>query len=158
MGNIERSKRAKSNRRRGYSLERHAVLTLLYNGFHVRRNFRSLGIEDLVATGKYSTLFVQCKDTQKKHTSMTQQQQEILKRHAEEHNAIPVFMYKAGKGQYMWKNLSIGGYMMFSKFTKEWYDERQKIKKMLKALQKKSQSECDKYVLENWDKIKECVC
>lgn len=141
---------------KGYSLERHAVLTLQYMGYHVKRNPKSKGVEDIIALKPETILLVQVKNDNTKHNGMTKVEKEILKRHAMEIQAIPVFLYKEGRGKYVWLNLLNNmPETRMKNYTKEWYQKRQQVLKTLKGLKK---SEKNKYVLENWEDVKNFVC
>jgi len=144
--------------KKGYSLERYCQLTLEYNGYHVKRNTMSIGIEDLIAFNG-ATLFIQCKNTKRGEKSMSKDELEILKKHAKESGAMPVYMYKDGRNNYVWLDVSTGFSLGTMKsYTKEWYRNRMKIRKQLREMKKKNVAEYNKYVLKNWKEVKEFIC
>jgi Holliday junction resolvase len=143
---------------RGYSLEHYCVLTLEYNGFHVKRNALSYGIEDVVAVGKGVTLFIQVKNTQAGRHSLNRVEQLILKKHALVASAIPIYLFSENRERH-WVNLLTNDYYDgIKKYTKEWYMKRQATKKALRELNRKSRSSYCRYVLENWDAVKNFIC
>lgn len=144
---------------KGYNLERYCIITLEYNGYHVKRNARSLGIEDIVAFNGIDILLIQVKNTLQKHNSLTKNEKQILKNHALELKAIPIFLYKNGRGKYIWFNLKTNlEIKTIIPYTKEWYRNRQIQRKILKRIMKQSKSIYNKYILENWDNIKNYIC
>jgi Holliday junction resolvase len=144
--------------KKGYSLERYCQLTLEFNGYHVKRNTMSIGIEDVLAFNDNQTLLIQCKNTKRGEKSMTKDEIEILKRHAQEFHAVPVYLYKDGRGIYVWHELILGLKCGMKPYTKEWYRERMKMREMLRKMKKKNLNEYNKYVLKNWPKVKEYIC
>jgi Holliday junction resolvase len=144
--------------RKGYSLERFCCLTLEYNGFHVKRNTLSLGIEDVIAFNGDMVYLIQCKNTKLKDKSMSKSELEILKLHAKDLGAIPIYLYKDGRGRYVWQGVFTGINLHFNAYTPMWYKNRQKIRKELKRLKKSSLPAYNKYVIENWKDVKEYVC
>jgi len=145
--------------RKGYTLERHAVLTLDFNGYHVKRNASSIGIEDVIAFDTVQVLLIQCKNTKRKENSMSKDEKEILKRHARELGATPVYLFNDGRGKYIWQDLITGFPLDFIKpYTKEWYRERMKERERLRKMKKKDLTAYNKYVLQNWDKVKQYIC
>lgn len=138
-----------------------------------------MGIEDVVSGGKKGarTLFVQAKnhayeriDKNGKliklnpfHTALSDFGKEILKRHAEDHDAIPVFLYKAARGKNVWWDLSNNREIdWLEPFTKEWSKKRSEIKNKLRILKdpKKGGSidKWEKYVIENYNEVKSFIC
>jgi Holliday junction resolvase len=145
--------------RKGYSLERHCCLTLEFNGFHVKRNNLSIGIEDVIAFNKTYCWLIQCKNTKRKEKSMTKDELTILKKHASELGALPVYLYKEGNGKYVWINVSTGFDIDFLKpFDKMWYRERMKKREELRKMKKKNLTEYNKYVLKNWESVHRYIC
>jgi len=145
--------------KKGYSLERYCQLTLEFNGFHVKRNAMSIGVEDVMAFDAAVTLLIQCKNTKRGEKSMTKDEIEILKRHAKEHEAIPIYLYKDGRKKYVWQDVSTGFVLESLKtYTKEWYRERMKMREMLRKMKKKNVNDYNKYVLKNWEKVCRYIC
>lgn len=88
---------------------------------------------------------------------------EILRLHAEEYGAIPVFLYKASRGKNVWWDLSKNEEITWLKpFTKEWLENRNSIKRKLADLKnvKKGGSieKWELYVLEHKDEVKSFIC
>lgn len=145
--------------KKGYSLERYCQLTLEYNGYHVKRNAMSIGIEDLIAFNYDKVLLIQCKNTKRGEKSMTKDEKEILRLHADELDAIPIYLYKDGRGKYIWQNVSNGWRVEeFDQYNKEWYRERMKERERLRKMKKKNLAEYNRYVLKNWDKVSKYIC
>lgn len=147
---------------KGYSLERYCRLTLEYNHYHAKRNSMSYGIEDIVAaTNGKQSLWVQCKNQKKGKRAMSADDKEILRRHAEMYGAIPIYLYTANRKKY-WINLSTGKPFPIKQYTDHWYHRRNKIHDTLAPLKdtKKggSVAKWNKYVLANWDSVKEFIC
>lgn len=144
---------------KGYYLEYYCCLTLEFNGWHVKRNAMSYGIEDVIAIDGDRVMLIQCKNVKRKHNTMTKEDIQILKKHAEELGAIPVYLFKDGRGKYIWQEVTMGFPIEFlTPFTREWLRERNKTRKMLKTMKKKSKSDYNKYVLKNWDTVKGYIC
>ena len=139
-------------------MERYCVLTLEYNGYHVKRNALSYGIEDVMAISAENTLIVQVKNSDRGRHSMTKEEQLILKKHAMEIRAIPIYLFSENKKKYWVNLLTNDHYDNVKSYTKQWYENRQKVKKGLRELNKKSKSQYNKYVLENWDFVKNYIC
>lgn len=160
-------------------MEYYAVLTLEYNGYHAGKKPLSYGVEDVIAAQKKeSNVFVQAKNhayqrmdakTGKKiklnpfHTALSPMGKEILRLHAEEYGAIPIFLYKASRGKNVWWDLSKNEEITWLKpFTKEWLEKRNRIKKLLADLKnvKKGGSieKWELYVLENMEQVKSFIC
>ena len=168
----------KYRKAKGAGLEYYAVLTLEYNGYHANKKPLSQGVEDVIAAQKKeSNLFVQAKNhayerKDKKgrliklnpfDTALSPMGKEILKFHAEQYGAIPVFLYKASRGKNVWWDLSRNEEITWLKpFTKEWKDERSRIRKKLADLKnvKKGGSieKWELYVLEHKDEVKSFIC
>lgn len=145
--------------KKGYKLERHCCLTLDYNGYHVRRNSLSIGIEDVLAFNHGIMLLIQCKNTKRGEKSMSKDEIEILKRHAKDFGAIPVYLYKDGRGKYVWQDVQTGFVLdTLRPYTKEWYRERMKERERLRQMKKKNLADYNKYVLKNWDKVCNYIC
>ena len=144
--------------KKGYSLERYCQLTLEFNGFHVKRNAMSIGIEDVMAFKDASVLLIQCKNTKRGEKSMTKDEIEILKKHAEDLGASPIYLYKDGRNNYVWQDLKFGVSYDFKRYTKEWYRERMKERERLRKMKKKNVNEYNKYVLKNWSKVNAYIC
>ena len=105
------------------------------------------------------TLLIQCKNTKRGEKSMTKDEIEILKRHAKEHEAIPIYLYKDGRKKYVWQDVSTGFVLESLKtYTKEWYRERMKMREMLRTMKKKNVNDYNKYVLKNWEKVCRYIC
>ncbi|MGN6615209.1 MAG: hypothetical protein ACTHKC_09210 [Candidatus Nitrosocosmicus sp.] len=142
----------------GYSLERYSVLTLEFNGYHVKRNALSYGIEDIIAYNGKQMLLVQVKNIKAKgRHAMTKEEQLILKKHAQEINAIPIYLYWED-GKKHWVNLLTNDYFDISPYTKTWYTNRQYIKKQLKEQYKINRKNYKKFILENWNVFKDYIC
>lgn len=169
----------KYRKTKGAGLEYYAVLTLEYNGYHASKKPLSLGVEDVIAAQKKeSNVFVQAKNhayeridpkTGKKiklnpfHTALSPMGKEILRFHAEEYGAIPVFLYKASRGKNVWWDLSKNEEITWLKpFTKEWKEKRSRIKKKLADLKNKKKGgsieKWEIYVLENKEEVKSFIC
>lgn len=144
--------------KKGYSLERYCQLTLEYHGCHVKRNAMSIGVEDVMAFKGDNIMLIQCKNTKRGEKSMTKDEIEILKRHAKDLGATPIYLYKDGRNNYVWQNLHLGIVYDFKPFTKEWYRERMKMREMLRKMKRKNVNEYNKYVLANWSKVSSFVC
>lgn len=145
---------------KGYSLERYCVLTLEYNGWHVKRNFRSWGVEDVVATKRNChPLYIQAKNYR---GGLTEDEQFLFKVHAEEYGAIPIYLYVPKRGERVWLDLRDNKQVEFKPFTKEWVKERSRIKKKLADLKnpKKggSKKKWKEYVMENWKECHPFIC
>lgn len=155
------------------------MLTLEYNGYHAAKKPLSLGVEDIIASKKgYRNIYTQAKNhayertdekTGKKiklnpfHTALSPMGKEILKLHAEEYDAIPVFLYKASRGKNVWWDLSKNEEITWLKpFTKEWKEERGRIKQKLADLKNKKKGgsieKWELYVLENKEHVKQFIC
>lgn len=143
-------------------MERYCVLTLEFNGWHVKRNFRSWGVEDVIATKKdHQNLYVQGK-----HYSngwgLDEDEQYIFTLHAEEYGAVPIFLYVPKRGERLWLNLIDNKPLQLKPFTKEWIKERSRIKKELSDLKnpKKggSRKKWKEYVIDNYDEVKQFIC
>lgn len=146
--------------KKGYALERYCQLTLEFNGYHVKRNTMSIGIEDVMAFKEgCDIMLIQCKNTKRGEKSMSKEEKEILKKHAKESNASPVYLYKDGRGKYVWQYLWSGRIKTDLKpYTNVWYRERMKMRKRLRDMKRKNVCEYNNYVLENWDKVKDYIC
>lgn len=144
--------------KKGYSTERHCQLTLEYNNYHVKRNTMSIGIEDVMAFKGGVVYLIQCKNTKRGEKSMTRDEKAILIFHAAEQKAFAVYMYKDGRGKYRWLDLSNRCEMTLLPYTKEWYRERMKMREMLRKMKKKNLNDYTRYVLKNWDKVKDYIC
>lgn len=144
---------------KGYRFELYCSLTLEYNGFHAVRNYASQGIEDLIGIRKDVTLFIQVKNTVTGKHGMTKEEQLILKKHALEYGAIPIFLYKESRNKVVWLNLlTMDYYDSIKKFTKEWYTQRMEMKRQLREVHKKGKSSYNEYVLGNWGMVSGVVC
>lgn len=135
-------------------------------------------MEDVIAAQKKeSNVFVQAKnhayertdENGKKiklnpfHTALSPMGKEILRFHAEEYGAIPIFLYKASRGKNVWWDLSKNEEITWLKpFTKEWKDERSKIKQKLADLKNKKKGgsieKWELYVLENKEHVSKFIC
>lgn len=151
------------NYKRGYSLERYCVLTLEYCNYHVKRNFRSWGVEDVIAAHQGELLFIQAKNYSKHSDDVLDaMEQEIFIEHAIQHGAEPIYLYVPERGKRVWLNLLTGEEQLFEPFTKEWAKERSRIKKILSDLKnpKKggSRKKWKEYVIRNWDEVKSFIC
>jgi Holliday junction resolvase len=147
--------------KKGYSLERYAQLTLEYNGWHVKRNAMSIGIEDLIAfKDGYGVLLIQCKNTKRGEKSMSKDEQAILKHHAMDLGGIPVYLYKDGRNQYVWLDLNYNLRLdeALKTFTKEWYRERMGMRAKLRTMKKKNLAEYNRYVIKNWKEVEKYIC
>lgn len=88
---------------------------------------------------------------------------EILKFHAEEYDATPIFLYKESRGKNVWLDLSNNRPIDWLKpFTKEWAKKRSEIKKKLRTLKdpKKGGSieKWELYVLAHKEEVKNFIC
>lgn len=95
----------KKNRsyKRGYSLENFVSAYLSYHGWHVKRNYRSLGVEDLTAVKKCRTpLLIQCKNSKAGVKAMSQQELLKLREHAEQYGAIGIYVYSDSRKKYLY--------------------------------------------------------
>lgn len=91
--------------KKGYYLERWISLYLSYHNWHVKRNYGSKGVEDLIAVKKGEpVLFIQCKNTKK--LNMSRQEIEVLRQHANEYGAVGIIIYKTEKGHKMFYNVN----------------------------------------------------
>jgi hypothetical protein len=89
---------------------------------------------------------------------MTKIELEILKRHAVEYGAIPIFLFKEDR-KAIWLNvLTHDHYDTIKPYTKEWYTGRQAAIRALRDLGKKSRPDYRRHVLENWDCVKSLIC
>jgi Holliday junction resolvase len=119
----------------------------------------SIGIEDVIAFDDKRVWLIQCKNTKRKEKSMTKDELTILKKHAKELGALPVYLYKESNGVYMWINVNTGFNIEGIKsFDKMWYRERMKMREELRKMKKKNLTEYNKYVLKNWDKVHHYIC
>ena len=166
----------KYRKAKGAGLEYYAVLTLEYNGYHANKKPLSIGVEDVIAAQKKeSNLFVQAKNYAYERIingklvkvdpskALSPMGKEILRLHAEDYGAIPVFLYKASRGKNVWWDLSKDEEITWLKpFTKEWKEKRSKIKQKLADLKNKKKGgsieKWELYVLENRDKVKSFIC
>jgi len=144
----------------GYNLERYCMLTLAYNGYHICRKPRSLGIEDIVAFNDQNTLLIQVKKNKRDgRYALTKIEQEVLKKHAQELGAIPIYLYWED-GQKYWLNLGNGCYYTgIEQYSTNWLKHRQQTRKMLKdKYRTEGKKSYNTYVLENWDAVKSFIC
>lgn len=143
---------------KGYSLEHYCVLTLEFNGYHVKRNALSYGIEDVMAVGKNNILVIQVKNTLSGRHALSRDEQLILKKHAQDIGAVPIYLFAENKKRH-WVNLFTNDhYIGIEPYTREWYNHRQATKKALRELSRKSRSQYCRHVLENWDLVKNFIC
>jgi Holliday junction resolvase len=144
-------------------MERYCVLTLEFCGYHVKRNFRSWGVEDVIAAHQGELLFIQVKNYSK-HTNsvLDSSEQEIFIQHATSHGARPIYLYVPKRGQRVWLDILTNEILEFKPFTKEWVKERNRIKKMLANLKnpKKggSRKKWKEYVKANYQEVKQFIC
>ena len=155
-------KKLKNPYKKGYSLERYCVLTLEYNGWHVKRNFRSWGVEDVIATKRgFYTLYVQGKHYEN-DDGLDEVEQHIFRLHAQEFGAIPIYLHVPKRGVREWLDLSDNKIVEFKPFTKEWAEERSRIKKKLSDLKNPrkggSRKKWKEYVMQNWVEVKSFIC
>lgn len=145
---------------KGYRLENYAALTLEYNGFHVKRNYRSLGVEDIISASRENIVyFIQCKNYDWSVKHVLHDEQVIFKWHAEEYGAIPIWLFSPGRGKKVWFNLStLNSEIDLKEYTKEWMTRRMKIKKKLRKLKKKNVNEYNRFVLKHWKSVKDFIC
>ena len=141
-------------------MERYCQLTLEYNGYHVKRNTMSIGIEDLMAFNRFHYLLIQCKNTKRGEKSMNKDEIKILRKHAEDLYAIPIYLYKDGRNRFVWLDVRYNDRFDagLSPYTKEWYRERMKMREMLRKMKKKNVNDYNKYVLKNWEKVCRYIC
>jgi hypothetical protein len=130
----------------------------------VKRNFRSWGVEDVIATKlNHQTLDVQSKNYSKHDDNvLDKDEQWIFIKHAEMYGAAPIYLHVPKRGVRCWLNLSTNEELHFDRFTKEWEKERSRIKKMLSDLKnpKKggSRKKWKQYVRLNWEEVKSFIC
>jgi hypothetical protein len=111
-----------------------------------------------MAVNKTNTLVIQVKNSLAGRHALTKHEQLILKKHAQDIGAIPIYLFSENKKK-IWVNLLTNDYYdNVKEYTKKWYDERQVVKKTLRELNKKSKSQYNKYVLDNWDCVKNYIC
>ena len=96
-------------------------------------------------------------------TALSPMGKEILRKHAEDYGAIPIFLYKSGRGRNVWWDLSKNEEIKWLKpFTKEWKERRNGIIQKLADLKntKKGGSieKWELYVLENYEEVKAFIC
>jgi hypothetical protein len=145
-------------------LERECVLTLEYNGYHVKRNFRSWGVEDVIsASNGKQLLFIQAKNYSNHNDSiLDEDEQWIFIKHALKYGALPVYLHVPKRGMRCWLDLSTNTELYFDKFTKQWEKNRNIIKKTLSDLKnpKKggSRAKWKKYVRANYDDVCNFIC
>lgn len=145
--------------KKGYSLERYCQLTLEYNGYHVKRNAMSIGIEDVMAFKEAIVLLIQCKNTKRGEKSMTKDEIDILKKHARDMGAIPIYLYKDGRNKYVWLNVEADVPQEHLRvYTPHWYKTRMFMRNQLRDMKKKNVKEYNKYVLKNWEEVKSFIC
>ena len=89
---------------------------------------------------------------------MTRDEQLILKKHAQDIRAVPIYLFSENKRRFWVNLLTNDHYDSIKPYTKQWYNHRQETKKALRELSKKSKSQYNKYVLENWDDVKDFIC
>ena len=93
---------------------------------------------------------------------MDQQEQYIFLWHAEDYGAIPIYLHVPKRGEREWLNLIDNKPLELYPFTKEWVQERSKIKKMLSDLKnpKKggSRKKWKKYVIDHYQMVKSFIC
>lgn len=120
----------------------------------------SIGIEDLMAFNSVHDLLIQCKNTKRGEKSMNKDEIKILRKHAEDLNAIPIYLYKDGRNRYVWLDVRDNDRFdaVLSPYTKEWYRERMKMRDMLRKMKKKNVNDYNKYVLKNWEKVCRYIC
>lgn len=119
----------------------------------------SIGIEDVMAFKDSVVLLIQCKNTKRGEKSMTKDEIDILKKHAKDVGAIPVYLYKAGRNKYVWQDVNTGWEMeRLNAYTMQWYRNRMKMRKKLREMKKKNLNDYNKYVLKNWSEVKEYIC
>lgn len=145
-------KKGNRNYQKGYRLERYISQYLSYYNFHVKRNYGSKGVEDLIAMRKGDPpYFIQCKASSTvKKLNMTKQEIEIFKQHAEEYGAIPIIVYSFGSKKY-WFNVQVNKHMVIvpvpvKEFTK-WKTEVNKLKSQ------RGIKSCNCYINENYRQV-----
>lgn len=93
---------------------------------------------------------------------MDEDEQFIFKFHAEDHGAIPIYLYVPERGKRVWFDLLNRKAIEFEPFTKQWSERRSRIKKTLSDLKnpKKggSRKKWKEYVIDNWHEVKTFIC
>lgn len=75
---------------------------LSFYNWHCKRNYRSLGVEDLVAFKKHRTpLLIQCKNSKAGVKAMSQPELLKLREHAEQYGAIGIYVYSDSRKKYL---------------------------------------------------------
>ena len=118
----------------------------------------SIGIEDLIAVRNKDVLLIQCKNTKRGEKSMSKEEIKILRKHAIAMMAMPIYLYKDGRNKFVWLDVTDNGIFNLEPYTKEWYRERMKMREILRKMKKKNLNDYNKYVLDNWDKVKDYIC
>jgi len=76
---------------------------LSFYGWHCKRNYRSLGVEDLTALKKGRTpLLIQCKNSKAGVKAMSQKDLLKLREHAELYGAIGIYVYSDNRKKYLY--------------------------------------------------------
>ena len=128
----------------------------------MKRNFRSWGVEDVIAT-KHGcpNLYVQGKHYAN-DDGLDQEEQYIFRWHALDYGAIPIYLHVPKRGEREWLNLIDNKPIQFQPFTKEWAQERSRVKKMLSDLKnpKKggSRKKWKRYVIDHYQEVKSFIC
>ena len=93
---------------------------------------------------------------------MDEDEQNIFRLHAQDFGVIPIYLHVPKRGQREWLNLLSNTPIQFKPFTKEWAQERSRIKKILSDLKnpKKggSRKKWKQYVIENYSQVKSFIC
>lgn len=119
----------------------------------------SIGIEDVMAFKEAIVLLIQCKNTKRGEKSMTKDEIDILKKHARDMGAIPIYLYKDGRNKYVWLNVEADVPQEHLRvYTPHWYKTRMFMRNQLRDMKKKNVKEYNKYVLKNWEEVKSFIC
>ena len=93
---------------------------------------------------------------------MDQQEQYIFLWHAEDYGAIPIYLHVPKRGEREWLNLIDNKPLELYPFTKEWVQERSRIRKILSDLKNPrkggSRKKWKEYVIENYQMVKSFIC
>lgn len=93
---------------------------------------------------------------------MDEAEQHIFKLHALEYGAVPIYLHVPERGKRLWLNLLDNQPMEFEPFTKEWVQERSRIKKTLSDLKNPKKGGSRKkwklHVMTYWGDVKSFIC
>lgn len=109
-------------------------LYLSFYNWHIKRNYGSKGVEDLVAVKKErSPLFIQCKNNKSGKKAMSQVELRKLREHSELFGAIGIYVYTESRKKYLYdtsteKTIELVPIPM--KVLKDWKDKNNKLKQL----------------------------